>query len=287
MRAGETALTPIGSRKGSPVQNRPVRDSPLRVAGDAESQFFACARYVRRTFPYRLTCDLVANLRLLFVSAAPHSVFTAPDRSQQTCAQPPVCVYRQSRSGDRHSVRSPDRRTHSAHERPDPAWPVRVSTPIATRLRQPGHALYSAPSHHGLPKILTLYPHSPGGRSVANARRARDRPFAPPVNPHLTDKSAAKADIRTTPEKPHRNLRGFKKTNALRYLARFPAGRPNVASPRKASPIHSAHSYDSSVTSPEKSHLCQKNACENGLTIQYRRGFQRKWTLTAPEKPHH
>lgn len=146
MRAGETALTPIGSRKGSPVQNRPVRDSPLRVAGDAESQFFACARYVRRTFPYRLTCDLVANLRLLFVSAAPHSVFTAPDRSQQTCAQPPVCMYRQSRSGDRHSVRSPDRRTHSAHERPDPAWPVRVSMPIVTRLRQPGRALYSAPS---------------------------------------------------------------------------------------------------------------------------------------------
>lgn len=141
--------------------------------------------------------------------------------------------------------------------------------------------------HHRLPKILTLDPHGPDGRSVANARRARDRPFAPPVNPHLTDKNGAKADIRTTPEKPHRNLRGFKKANVLRYLARFPAGRPNAASPRKTSPIHSAYSYDSSATSPEKSHLCQKNACENGLTIQSRRGFQRKWTLTAPEKPHH
>lgn len=144
MRAGETALTPIGSRKGSPVQNRPVRDSPLRVAGDAESQFFACARYVRRTFPYRLTCDLVANLRLLFVSAAQRFHCAWPIAVNLRTA---ACMHVQAKPVGRSAQRQkPDRRTHSAHERPDPAWPVRVLMPIATRFRQPGRALYSAPS---------------------------------------------------------------------------------------------------------------------------------------------
>lgn len=285
MRAGETALTPIGSRKGSPVQNRPVRDSPLRVAGDTESQFFACARYVRRTFPYRLTCDLVANLRLLFRERRTAFSLRLTDRSKPAHNRLYACTGKAGQAiGTASKVRTDARIRRMSDQIRHGLCVFRCPSPPG--FDSPG-AHCTVHHRHRLPKILTLDPHSPGGRSVANARRARDRPFAPPVNPHLTDKNAAKADIRTTPEKPHRNLRGFKKPNALRYLARFPDGRPNAASPRKASPIHSGHSYDSRVTSPEKSHLCQKNACENGLTIQYRRGFQRKWTLTAPEKPHH
>lgn len=203
------ALTPTRSRKGSPVQNRRASDSPLRVAGDTDSQFFACACSARWSLPYRLTCDLVANLRLKF-----------RDRRtvRRVLPRPPVCMYRRGRPRDLHQARPPERHGISRLAQPVSALPARVSAPSSARFDNWG-AHCTARHRRMPPKNLTLALRNSDDRTSTNPRSARDRPFAPPVNPHLINKSAAKTDAEWAPEKPHRNLAGFKNPNVLRYLS--------------------------------------------------------------------
>lgn len=133
-----------------------------------------------------------------------------------------------------------------------------------------------SPSRCAIPTI--------GHRRIPDARGIR--PFAPPVNPHLIDRSAAKTDGEGAPEKPHRNLRGFKNPNVLRYLSANCECTGLWHTPRKTSPFACRHSYDNRVSGPEKPHLCRKKACTDSLTIQYWRAFQPKWIPTPPVKSH-
>lgn len=202
-------LTPTRSRKGSPVQNRRAADSPLRAAGDAESQFFACACSARQALPYRLTCDPVANLRLRFCDRGTVLRFHA---------QAPVCMYRRGQPRDLHQARRREQCGIPKPAQPVSVPPARVSAPSGARVDHQGAHCTVRPWRI-LPKNLTFALCNSDDRTSTDPRRVRDRPFAPPVNPHLIDKSAAKADGEGAPEKSHRNLRGFKNPNVLRYLS--------------------------------------------------------------------
>lgn len=271
------ALTPTRSRKGSPVQNRRAADSPLRAAGDADSQFFACAYSGRQAFPYRLTCDPVANLRLGFCDRC-----TVPRSHAQ-----PACMHVQARAAEEFASGSASGKTRYPKARTARfrATGTCVST-VGGTYRQPGRALYSAPLTHAPRKISPSRCAIPtiGHRRIPDARGIR--PFAPPVNPHLIDRSAAKTDGEGTPEKPHRNLRGFKNPNVLRYLSANCECTGLWRTPRKTSPFACKHSYDNRVSGPEKPHLCRKKACTDSITIQYWRAFQPKWIPTTPVKSH-
>ncbi len=123
-------------------------------------------------------------------------------------------------------------------------------------------------------------------RIQTSPRHTRDRQPGPPEKPHLIEKSGAPTDADTAPEKPHRNRRGIKNVNAVRYLCA--AGVPLCPAivPRKASPLRQANVGGSCVSTPENSHLCQKVAQQKSDFCQSRRAFQRIRPVMGPEKPH-
>lgn len=75
-------------------------------------------------------------------------------------------------------------------------------------------------AHHwrSLPKILTSSRSDCCEWPPTKVRHRRNPPFRPPENTHLNGKSGAQTDSRAAPEKPHRNLPGFKNLNRIRYL---------------------------------------------------------------------
>jgi len=201
-----------------------------------------------------------------FTTALPgprHRVATGSHGRARMGPHRPVCMYRRGWPGDRDFLRDPEIRAKKALCRVDPS-----------RFAGPG-AHCTAHRNRSVPKILT----SPARNSVngmpRNPQHTRDQPPGPPEKPHLIEKSGAPADAKAAPEKPHRNRRGIKNVNGIRYLCA--AGvrvRPTII-PRKTSPFRHPAECDSCLSAPENSHLCQKVAQRKSDFGQSGRPFQR------------
>lgn len=159
------------------------------------------------------------------------------------------------------------------------------STRRSRPFHRPGRAFYSARkpigpenSHRDGPKSCDLDSDESTARAGPAARLSRK------TSPYR--KSDASTDTEAAPEKPHRNRRGIKNINGIRYLsaAGIPLCQPAI--PRKFSPFRYPHECDSYVSAPEKPHLCQKVAQQKSDFCQSRRAFQRIRPVTGPEKPH-
>lgn len=137
-----------------------------------------------------------------------------------------------------------------------------------------------------VPKILT----SPARNSVTgmprNPRHTWDHPPGPPEKPHLIEKSGAPTDAKAAPEKPHRNRRGIKNVNGIRYLCAAGVRVGPAIIPRKTSPFRHPAECDSCLSAPENSHLCQKVAQRKSDFGQSGRAFQRIFPVMPPEKSH-
>ncbi|MET3622314.1 hypothetical protein ABIC49_003953 [Burkholderia ambifaria] len=273
MCAYKPALTPTLSRKPSPVRIYSVSDSSRRVAGCADSQIFACARHVRNLLPYRLTFRFVVILRLRFRVLVTGSLLglTAALGWARTG------LYACTGMADRETANflgDPEIRAKKALCRVDPS-----------RFAGPG-AHCTAHRNSSVPKILT----SPARNSVngmpRNPRHTWDQPPGPPEKSHLIEKSGAPTDAKAAPEKSHRNRRGIKNVNGIRYLCAAGVRVDPAIIPRKTSPFRHPAECDSCLSAPENSHLCQKVAQRKSDFGQSGRAFQRIFAVMAPEKPH-
>ncbi len=212
-----------------------------------------------------------------FTTALPaprHRAATGSHGSGRMSPHRPVCMYRRGYRGDRDSRADPEIRAKKALCRVD-------------RSRFTGRGAHcTAHRNRSVPKILTSSARNSVTRMPKNPRHTRDRPPGPPEKPHLIEKSAAPTEAKAAPEKSHRNRRGIKNVNGIRYLcaAGIPVG-PAIT-PRKTSPFWHPVECDSCVSTPENSHLCQKAAQRKSDFCQSRRAFQRICPVRAPEKPH-
>lgn len=175
---------------------------------------------------------------------------------------------------------------------------ITTATPGSGNLRRKGaqrvdRSHFTGPGAHctahrnrSAPKILTSPARNSVTRIPTNPRHTRDRPPGPPEKPHLIEKSGASADAEAAPEKPHRNRRGIKNVNGIRYLCAAGVLPCPALIPRKVSPLWHASVCDSRASPPEKSHLCQKVAQQKSDFCQSRRAFQRIRPVLGPEKPH-
>lgn len=183
-------------------------------------------------------------------------------------------MYRRGRPGDRDRILDAETRAKKEALRVD-----------RYRFTGPG-AHCTAHGNRSIPKILTSTARNSVTRARTNPRHTRDRLPGPPEKPHLIEKSGAPADAEAAPEKPHRNRRGIKNVNDIRYLCAASAPPCPAIIPRKASPLRHASVCDCCVSAPEKSHLCRKEAQQKSDFCQSRRAFQRIRPVTGPEKPH-
>ncbi|PFH19276.1 hypothetical protein BX604_5873 [Burkholderia sp. JKS000303] len=203
-----------------------------------------------------------------------HSVATACHGIASAALCEPVCMYRRGCPADRDHVRHPE-------------------TQPEKRLRSVKRACFTSPGAHctahrtrSVPKILTRPTHNSVTRMSTNPRHTRDWPPRPPEKSHLIEKNGAATDAKATPEKPHRNRRGIKNLNAIRYLGETGVPLCPAIAPRKASPFRQRSECDSCVSTPEKPHLCRKVAQKKSDFGQSWRAFQRIRRITGPEKPH-
>lgn len=207
--AGEVRLQngthPNGSRKPSPVRNCSVSGSSRHVAGCADSQNFRCARHVRNLLPYRLTYRFVVILRL------PNREPAARSSAHLTAGRRPVQNGLYACTGAADRARLTVFRTGKDASARCPVQHNRAIAAGRARIVQRTNGVRSRKfSPHACRTAVDSLP--------TNARHRRNPPFRPPENAHLDERSDAPADIATSPEKPHRNLPGFKNPNRIRYL---------------------------------------------------------------------
>lgn len=144
----------------------------------------------------------------------------------------------------------------------------------------------TAHRNHSVPKILTLSVRNSVTLISTNPRHTRDQQPEPPEKPHLDDKNGIPTDAETAPENSHRNRRGIKNVNDIRYLCASGVPLCPAAISRKASPLRRSGGCGSRVPTPEKSHLCQKVAQGKSDFRQSRWAFQRIHPAPDPGKAH-
>ena len=212
-----------------------------------------------------------------FTTALPgprHRVATRCRDSARMGPHRPVCMYRHGWPGDCDLFRDPGMRAKKALCRVDPS-------------RFTGRGAHCTAHRNGpVPKILTSPALNSVTRMPKNPRHTRDRPPGPPEKPHLIEKSAAPTEAKAAPEKSHRNRRGIKNVNGIRYLCAASVRVGPAIIPRKTSPFRHPAQCDSCLSAPENSHLCQKVAQRKSDFDQSGRAFQRIFPGMTPEKPH-
>lgn len=212
-----------------------------------------------------------------FTTALPgarHSVATGRRGIERTGSQRPVCMYRRGCLGDR------DRAPH-----PETGTEKRVRNVDRNRFTGPG-AHCTAHRIRSVPKILTLSARNSVTSISTNPRPTRDQQFKAPEKPHLDDKNDVPTNAEAAPEKSHRNRRGIKNVNDIRYLCAPGVPLCPAIIPRKASPLRRSGGCGSCVLPPEKSHLCQKVAQRKSDFRQSRWAFQRIRCTPDPGNPH-
>ena len=210
-----------------------------------------------------------------FTTALPgprHRVATGCHGIERTGPHRPVCMYRLVCRGDRD--RCPETRAEEGLRDVD-----------RNRFNGPG-AHCTAHRNHSVPKILTLSARNSVTLISTNPRHTRDQQPEAPEKPHLDDKNGIPTDAEATPEKSHRNRRGIKNVNDIRYLCASGVPLCPATISRKTSPLRCSGGRDSRVPIPEKSHLCQKVAQGKSDFRQSRWAFQRIRPAPDPGKPH-
>lgn len=212
-----------------------------------------------------------------FTTALPRRSSQGRHSMQRLRASGPgsACMHVQARLSRRSKARS-------RSENPRPNGPAGRRS---RRFHGPG-AHCTAHRNRSVPKILTSPARNSVTRIPPNPRQTRDRPPESPEKPHLIEKSGAMTDANATPEKPHRNRRGIKKINGIRYLGAAGNLLCSSGTPRKTSPFPGPDERNSCVATPEKSHLCQKVAQQKSDFCQSRRAFRGILAHAGPEKPH-
>lgn len=168
-----------------------------------------------------------------------------------------------------------------------------LKTGIEARLRGGARYRSTCPGAHctahrnqRVPKILTLSARHSVTWIPIHPRHTRDPQPAPPEKPHLNDKSGVRTDAKAAPENSHRNRRGIKNVNGIRYLCASCVRLCRAIVPRKASPLRHSSGGGSRTPTPENSHLCQKLAQRKSDFRQSRWAFRPIPHAWDPGKSH-